>query len=245
MVKIGETVKITQNLSGHPFKIGDAVRVFRVFNNNYFDVCIKGDCWTIHLSEFKTITEYMQQMRQAVLTTATRLAKANNTVTTLELKTELRKTHPSFYWIQTSKGPNTGVSEYMNELAKAGRFTYTDNGNHRVYSLIGFKPKAPAIKVTTPKSTTSVTNTSRITRKKAYDLMKGSKGHFFTAVFIKKDNTQRTINCQFMKDQGNSTNYIRVKEAGKLKTGENPIRQINIDTLLGLRIGGQNYRIRK
>ena len=75
----------------------------------------------------------MTQMKKAVVTTAKALLVANNTVTTLEIKTKLRKDFAHFHWNQQT------VSNMMDELAKKGTFTYTDNGTFRIYS----DPKQP------------------------------------------------------------------------------------------------------
>lgn len=79
---------------------------------------------------FKLTKEHiMKAMRDAVLTVAKRLAKANNTVTTLEIKTELRRDYPYYFWDQNT------VSSYMSQFATDSIFTYKDNGSYRVYSL--------------------------------------------------------------------------------------------------------------
>jgi len=61
------------------------------------------------------------------------LFRANNSVTTLEIKTELRTQYPEMYWSQN----------YVSDLMAAGvggdepMFTFTDNGTYRTYSLVG------------------------------------------------------------------------------------------------------------
>lgn len=187
-----------------------------------------------------------QLMKDIVLSTANRLLAANNTVTNLEIKVELIRTDPEFFWTQAS------ISGIMDNLAQTGTFTYTDNGTYRTYSNPNFTPVAPIAAPVTVTTATIVSQpvikkvVKRISKTKALDLMKNSKGHFFTAVFVKKDGMERVINCQYLKDQDiSSLGLIKVKETGKLKLNENPIRQINLQTLKQLSVGGQVYKIRK
>jgi len=85
----------------------------------------------------------------------------------------------------------------------------------------------------------------KISKSKALELMSNNKGHFFTAIFIDKDGERRTINCQYLKDQKQSPlGYCKVRELNKLKRGEESIRQINLQTLISLSIGGQKYHVR-
>jgi hypothetical protein len=182
----------------------------------------------------------MKEMKNAVLETAKRLCEANGKVTTLEIKTELRTTQPYFHWRQNSTVGVTGVSEFMDQLANEGKFTFVkdSNNNYRIYTYVN------SVKTSSTKKNPTK-NTSSINRTKAFELMRDSKGHFFTAVFTKQDGSKRTINCQYMKDQETSNlGYVKVKEANKLKKDENPIRQINLQTIESLKIGGKLYTVK-
>ena len=252
-VTIGTEVVVTGS-GDHPFTQGDKVTVFRVFNDGSLDCYRKGDgeAWRMRADQLQIVNNStMKLMKQAVLDTANKLCKANNTVTTLEIKTELRKTHPYFHWIQNSRNGLTGVSEYMDELHQEGHFTYTDNGQYRVYSAVTTtttKARVPKHAGTpTPRATSNPNHNIRsISRQKALDMMANNKGHFFTAVFVKQNGDERTINCQYLKDQtSNPLGYVMVREAQKMKDGVNAIRQINLQTLRKLRIAGQDYNIRK
>ena len=86
-----------------------------------------------------------------------------------------------------------------------------------------------------------------ITKHNALDLMKNSKGHFFTAIFRKKDNTLRKINCQYLKDQEQSElGYVKVNELCKLKSkgGETAVRSINLQTIEILVIGKNVFKVK-
>lgn len=246
-VTLGSRVVI-HDKGSHPFNPGDEVIIFRDFKDGSYDCYRKGDgtAFRMKADQLQTNNTTMKLMKDAVRVTALKLCQANNTVTTLEIKTELRKTHPYFHWIQNSRNGLIGVSEYMDELHKDGEFAYTDNGNFRVYSAIT-AVKATKTPKNTPKAQISPNHNVRsISRTKALDMMVNNKGHFFTATFIKQNGDERTINCQYMKDQkSNPIGYVMVRETGKMKQGVNAIRQINIQTLQSIRIGGQNYNIRK
>lgn len=183
------------------------------------------------------------------------LLEANNTATTLEVKNELRDRFPEQRWIQKD------VSNFMAELAEAGDLTFVDNGTFRTYSLKVKRNKKGKL-VTTPtkkamkpaavptsrakKPATPAVKATRISRKKALELMLGNKGHFFTAEFVKKDGVPRVINCQCLKDQSDSKlGYVKVREAALMRsaTPEKAIRNINMQTITSLKIGGKVYKV--
>lgn len=113
------------------------VQVFRDYGNGWVDVCDDdGNCLKVSKKTLqKPILEYlneeqrMKQMKDSVLTVAKDLLKANNTVTTLEIKQVLRRDYPYYYWTQQV------VSDYMAQFAGDGIFTFVDNGTYRIYSL--------------------------------------------------------------------------------------------------------------
>ena len=265
-----EKVKIVENFSNHPFKIGEIVTIFRIFADHTMDVCGDGgECWRIYPNEVKTIN--MFNARKAVLDTANRLLKSQNKITTLEIKAELMKVYPRHTWFQTV------VSAFMDSFHKEGIFTYYDTvtgGNqHRVYSSTGVKIRNVKVKKQTMATTTtgmkksatastkvSAPTTKTISKTKALELMANNKGHFFTATFIAKKG-ERTINCQYLKDQAHSTlGYVKVKEAIKAKAAKEAaekarasnkkiakpdcIRHINLQTLKSLKIAGNTYRVK-
>ena len=181
------------------------------------------------------------------------LLKANNSVTTLEVKTQLRSEFPKGRWVQRE------VSAFMAELADSGDLTFKDNGTFRTYSLKGVKLKT-AVKSTptmTGKKSMKVSVTpvvsilkgqkaKKISRTNALDLMLNNKGRFFTAEFINKEGDRRVMNCQLVKDQKQAKlGYVKVREASLMRssTPEKAIRNVNIQTLEGLKIGGVLYKV--
>lgn len=110
-----------------------AFKVFRILKDGRLDVCdVDGNCLLVNQSELLTTNKNqatMKAMKDAVLTVAKGLLKANNTVTTLEVKTELRRDYPYYYWTQDI------VSKYMSQLAGDGIFDFKDNGTYRIYSF--------------------------------------------------------------------------------------------------------------
>lgn len=166
------------------------------------------------------------------------LLEANNTVTTLEVKNELRRQYPEFAWVQKE------ISEYMNDMHLAGDLTYEDNGTYRVYSG---ETKKTTSRKTDPKTKKPLkaVKAKSISKTVALDLMAATKGHFFTAEFKKKDGEMRVMNCQYIKDQDLKLGYVKVKEAALMRTDpKNAIRQINIQTLKSLKIGGVSYKVK-
>lgn len=180
------------------------------------------------------IMQVQVDLKSLVETVANDLLKANNTVTTLEVKTELRNKYKEFYWTQKI------VSDYMDELFKEGKFTFKDGGAFRVYSSVKNQVKFVAVPVAPVAQ-----KPGKLSRKKALEMMKNNKGHFFTVTFFKKDGTLRTMNCQYLKDQDQiELGYVKVKEASKAKQGVNAIRNINLQTLKTIRIAGNTYTIK-
>ena len=68
----------------------------------------------------------------------------------------------------------------------------------------------------------------------------------FTATFVKKDGSKRTINAQYVKEQKDSAlGYVLVKEAKLMKANaKEQIRNINVQTLSSLKIGGTVYSVK-
>lgn len=195
------------------------------------------------------------------------LSKKSGVTTTLDIKNYLIKKHPDHKWTQAF------VSNSMMHLADAGIVSYADNGTYRIYCHNNNKRAAKAVanetmltnttkvnSVSNPTSTAVVVNkikktktpsnttkAKRISKTKAYELMEGNKGRFFTAEFIDKKGQVRVMNCQFLKDQNKSKlGYVKVKEASLMRSETDPkktIRQINLQTISSLKIGGQLYKI--
>jgi hypothetical protein len=110
--------------------------------------------------------------KDMVMDVATNLCKANNTATTLEIKIQLRKQYPGS-WYQTE------ISSLMVDLAEDGEFDYIDNGIHRIYSIYDpNNPLQPVAKI--PKVKTPVVQGGVISDNRAIDLIKNSRGKFFT-----------------------------------------------------------------
>jgi hypothetical protein len=188
----------------------------------------------------------MGELQNEAKRVALEMCKPNNTITTLEVKQELRKQYPWVRWNQND------LHNWFEDFVNDGTFKIVaDNGTYRTYADPKQKARKSApVKANVTKVTKVAVTTPRgktITRKQALSLMQNNRGHFFTATFIKKDKTERTLNGQYLKDQDDpaTTGYVKVKESGKLKVGENPIRNINLDTLKQLRIQGKDFKIRK
>lgn len=267
----GDLLKVTANTCKHGFKIGAIVEVYRKYPDwDAYDVCEKptGDCWMIRETDtelFKSkiqinmLQQANQMIKTAVQITADKLLATNGTTTTLDVKNQLRIDFPFFYWVQNSEPNVKGVSEWMDELANDGCYAYSFDGHHRTY--VALKPltgsPVAVIAVGTPNSTGTTAKTkgkilvssgtsTGISKNKAEDLIKNSKGHFFTAVVIKDHGKgdRRVMNCQLVKNPKKvAPGCLLVRETSKLKTGAKPFRNLNIQELLELRIGGTNYKV--
>lgn len=76
--------------------------------------------------------------------------------------------------------------------------------------------------------------------------MQSAKGQFFTAVFTKKDGTERVMNCQYLKDQEEpKIGYVKVKDAILRKTSpQDCTRNVNLQTLKSIKMKGKFYKVR-
>jgi hypothetical protein len=142
------------------------------------------------------------------------------------------------------------------DLANLNKFIFVNNGTYRIYSTPAMewlkavsKPRqttAPLKKQVVLPSLSKGRQTPKITRAKALEMMKNNKGRFFTVTFMKKDNTERTLNGIYVKDQTPSPlGYIIMKEAKLMKSGaKEQIRNINLQTLISIKIKGSTYQVK-
>jgi len=180
-----------------------------------------------------------------VLAMANRLVKPNGTVTTLEIKNELRQKFPDQKWFQAE------ISNVMNEFNIDEKCTYTDNGTYRTYSMIKNTIAKNNSKVTKKKhkifSISGEKDVINIGKAAALKIMESTKGKFFTAVFKTKKNVLRVINGQRTEIQPyKELGYVLVRE-GKAarKNPKKALRNINIQTLQELRFNQKIYKIYK
>lgn len=80
---------------------------------------------------------------------------------------------------------------------------------------------------------------NRVSRSRAVDMIKGSKGRFFTATFKKRDGSSRTMNCNYK--TGSVTNMGGIRVYSMQDKG---YRTINPQTLSELVINNTTYRVR-
>ena len=165
--------------------------------------------------------------KKMIFAMANRLLEANNTVTTLEIKTELRQKYPNEKWYQDD------ISDVMDDFAGEGLFKFKSEpgGMFRIYSAFKVAAKATPGKPI------------RISKTKALELIGSTNSKFFTMIFVKKDGTERTINCRFKgKPQISPLGYLSVIDVAKQRKDPNDCRrQVNLQTLKKMRIFGQDY----
>ncbi len=91
--------------------------------------------------------------------------------------------------------------------------------------------------------------TITITPSKAKELMEESKGSFFTVFFIKKDGTYREMNARLgvsidVNGKGRSFDPKDYELIGVFDMQKHAHRMVNLRTVLGLNIGGKQYKVR-
>lgn len=181
----------------------------------------------------KELIQQTENLRKVIVETgAKELLVAANQVTALELTTLLKKKVGQYHWTKDN------VGEILNQVEADGKLTSEDKGSYKIYSSVkGVKLGAEKVSVSDIKKTT-------IGKKAALELMKNNRGHFFTATFVNKEGNLRTINAQYLKDQGTTDlGYVKVRETSKMRTEENAVRQINLQTIEELRIGGKTFKV--
>jgi hypothetical protein len=183
-----------------------------------------------------------------VFEVAEKLCVANNTVTTLEIKNELRKVYPKKNWSQSE------ISQVMSDFYVAGKFTYYDTGVFRIYSLTNAQITNQLNAVFTAATTTPVakvakvkvpTTIARISRNGALDLIKNSNGKFFTVTFIKKDGSRRVMNGQHTSDMSASAlGYINVKDITAVRRKEaSTIKSVNLQTIESIKLNNVVHKV--
>ncbi len=173
-----------------------------------------------------------KQKTKSLLLVVNELLKPNNTVTTLEVKNELRRLEPNEIWNQDD------VSTTMDALNDSGKLTYANAGRFRVYSLAGQPAGQPLTKfLIKPKKDKVVSNVSKT---KALEIIKGTKNQFFGVTFINVFNEERKLVCRVPGDvEPDFLGYLRVNDS---KDGG--IKTVNLQTLSEIRTGGNIYRVR-
>lgn len=185
-----------------------------------------------------------------VLKVAEDLCVANNTVTTLEIKNELRKQFPNKNWRQNE------ISQVMIDANVIGKFDYIDNGTFRTYSLVGTQVNQTVnvgnmtttptvLPVKTPKAPKAPTTTSRISRTKALEIIQNSNGKFFTVTFIKKDGSRRIMNGQHTSNMSTSAlGYINVKDISAVRRKEvSTVKSVNLQTIESITLNNVVYKV--
>ena len=81
----------------------------------------------------------------------------------------------------------------------------------------------------------------KINRTQALELMTNNKGRFFTVSFLKKDDSERTINGRYVSHD--KLGYVKVSEMSKKKKGERDVRNVNLQTIFFLKANGNSYKI--
>lgn len=163
---------------------------------------------------------------QKIEQTALALLKANNTVTTLEIKNELRKKYPNERWNQNL------IHDTMDYLySSSNKYMYTYNGVYRIYSLLNTaKPVA---------SITKKSNNKKISKTKALELIQKTSGKFFGVTFTKKNGEIRKMRCKVQTGSlPDSLGYLKVTD-----TVDSIQKSLNLQTISELRMNKNTYKV--
>lgn len=183
-----------------------------------------------------TLTSYQIDLIETV---AKELLHANNTITTLEIKQELRKKYPHYSWFQEQ------VSTTMAFFADQGIFNYEDNGSYRIY----YDPKNPINPTPFKKSTKTkvqITNGGVIDVNTTKQLIENSKGKIFSITFTKLNKDNRKMVCRYLKDLNDTKlDYLMVKDMVEAKKGQSyeAIRRVKYNTISEISINKTKYTV--
>ena len=89
---------------------------------------------------------------------------------------------------------------------------------------------------------------TKISKTAALELIRNSKGRFFTVTFTKSNGQKRTINCQYMSGQKETgLGIVKVKETKLLKSErvDEWVKSFKIDRLEEVKINKTHYQIKK
>ena len=221
--KAKDKVKIIKNTCVHQFTIGSIVTIIDVYTFDYKAVNDLGHWWWITDDDIEIVktNKMNNNTKQAIKKEAETLLKANNTVTTLEIKVALRKRYPIQNWVQSD------ISKVMDELAANNLYTYTYNGVYRVYSLVK-NPKTVNVK------------SQRVSRTKVLELIQNNGGRFFGVTFTKKDGSTRDMKCKIEKHNTTPTpfGYLLVTDV----INDTP-KNLNLQTISELRMNKNVYKV--
>ena len=231
---VGTTYKITQDTTFHNFKHGTHVTVTSLAPNGV-SAFVKSKTGNVAWAYFAdlepvetTKTPFIKKAE--VLKVAKLLLKANNTVTTLEVKRKLITDVPNIRWTQDF------VSTTMNEFASDRTLTFVvePKGQYRVYS----NPSTPVQQFKKNAKRGGIKYTT------ALKLIKENGSKFFTVKFVEQGSGKhRTMTCQYLaKQDPTQPLVVKVKEVSQLKTNPSKsIRGFRVDSLLELKVSGKIY----
>lgn len=151
------------------------------------------------------------------------LLSVNNTVTTLELKNELRNKFPQAKWFQSD------ISDFLNSLYEEGELSYVDNGIFRVYSRV--------LKQTTDTMQPINQKIEKVGITKLAEIVKSNAGKFLTIVHKKHNSSEiNLMNVQILK-KSDVLGCIHCKEQKQEK-------RFYPSDLLEVRVGGKIYKLK-
>lgn len=83
---------------------------------------------------------------------------------------------------------------------------------------------------------------ARISKSRALAMLQSAAGKFCSVTFLKKDKTTRKLNGKVLKAPTSPLGYIKMQE-NSTKTIKGGVRNVNLQTLCGLRINKTDYTV--
>lgn len=160
--------------------------------------------------------EFNELRDQMITKSVNHFIDAKITITTLNLKETLQTMYPDIVWDKDF------ISEWMKDNYQKFNLVKSDNNTFHAPIPSHNKKKSD----------------NRIGRKTALEKMMASNGQFLSTYFVKKNGVLRHFNGKILKDSDTSLGYV------KMKSPKGEIRNINLQTLKKLVIGGQEFKIR-
>jgi hypothetical protein len=174
----------------------------------------------------------MTNFEEKVANVARLLLLNNSNISTLDIKNTLRSTYPNERWYQHD------ISEAMDIIFRNNiipNLIFNDNGKYREYYI-------EDISVTTVNNGISYISppvVKKVPKTTLLDIMKSSKGKFFTVSWIKKDGSERTANGKVTQAKfQNQLGYI------VLKTKKDEYKLVDPRTLKSATLDGIHYVVK-
>jgi 2',3'-cyclic-nucleotide 2'-phosphodiesterase (5'-nucleotidase family) len=218
-------------LGGMDTYLGKTVTITDIDNNNF--KFKDSSPWIFDLDDIAFLLSSSNMNYSKIETVINSLLKVNNTVTTLEVKTELRRNYPRQKWDQKL------VSDIMDQMFNDKTLSFNSNGTYRVYSSVKPSISSPTVKQVVKTLTTKnvIVKKQKISKTKAIDLLTNTGGRYFGVTFTKKDGLIRKMTCKLEQEaKPSKLGYLTVVDVK-----ESTPKSLNLQTLSEIRMNKVIY----